>query len=448
MHEATRRWMAALTIWLGVLYLPYVGRGFIKDDFRWITEGRVDAITDVGRILTGNLGFYRPLVTLTFALDHALYGLHAYGYAVTNFVVLIACVWSVRRFALALGTDAVTATAAAALWALNFHGIGGSLLWISGRTSLLATLFGVLCMTAWVRQRDRSCVVWLALALLSKEDAVVLPVLMAVWSAIERQLRSDLWRLAWVCIPVVALYVWARESSGAFSYWNAPPYYRLTSDLSVIVRNVLEYADRNATLSTAGLIVLCAAARALPAPTTAGLRLVAFGLAWAAIVQSPTVALPARSSLSILLPSVGVTLAAAVLAQSVWSRHTASFRRNVAGAAAIIAVALWPVYHLRNQRLLKLASLSAETVQELQRLGSDADGRLVVLRDDLSSRTNFAAAFGTLLPEVHRLVLPNAAGLWLEPPPGDAPYSGLVRPAAPAIEAQLNNGRIVCCRYE
>ena len=84
--------MAGLTLWLGVLYLPYVGRGFLKDDFRWIAEGRIESVDDLLRIVTGNLGFYRPVVTLTFGFDYALYGLHAYGYALTNFGLLVACV--------------------------------------------------------------------------------------------------------------------------------------------------------------------------------------------------------------------------------------------------------------------------------------------------------------------------------------------------------------------
>ena len=114
--------------------------------------------------------------------------------------------------------------------------------------------------------------------------------------------------------------------------------------------------------------------------------------------------------------------------------------------AATLAIALWPVYHLRNQRLMKLASLSGATIRELQKLGSRGDGHLIVLFDDLGSRTNFAAAFGTLLPEVHRLVIPRAAGLWLEPPPGDAPHAGLSRPEAPVIEMELRDGHVVCCR--
>jgi hypothetical protein len=438
--------MAGLTLWLGVLYLPYVGRGFLKDDFRWIAEGRIESVDDLFRIVTGNLGFYRPVVTLTFGFDYALYGLHAYGYALTNFGLLVACVWCVRRFALSAGADEGAAAAAAALWALNFHGIGGALLWISGRTSLLVTLFALLCMTAWRRGQLLRAAAWLTLALLSKEDAVVLPALMVLWSAIDRRLTRDLGRIAAIAVPIVAAYLIARESSGAFSYWNAPPYYRLTSDPGVIVRNILEYADRNATLSMSALVALCGAARALPAPGAAQRRLVAIGLLWAAIVQLPTLLLPARSSLSVLFPSVGITLAAAVLGQSVWSRHSSRFRKNLLVTAAIIAVALWPVYHLRNQRLMKLASLSGATVRELQQLGSRADGHLVVLRDDPGSRTNFAAAFGTLLPEVHRLVIPKAAGLWLEPPPGDAPFSGLSRPEGPVIEMEVRDGQVVCCR--
>ena len=114
----------------------------------------------MARVLTVNLGFYRPMVTLTFSADFALFDLHAFGYALTNFLILASCVWAVRRFNQAIGLDWVTATVACALWALNFHGIGGALLWISGRTSLLVTLFALVCMTSWVHRQYLATAGW------------------------------------------------------------------------------------------------------------------------------------------------------------------------------------------------------------------------------------------------------------------------------------------------
>ena len=440
----TRWWLVLLVCWLGLVYLPDIGRGFLKDDFRWIAEGRIASFADLSRIVSGNLGFYRPLVTLTFSANHALFGLHSYPYALTNLAGLVLCVWAIRRLALALGLAGTAATVACALWALNFHGIGGSLLWISGRTSLLLTLFSVLAVTSWVRGQPLSAAAWLAAAVFSKEDAVVVPIVMALWSTLRGRFSEVLSRGAVALLPL-AIYVAARQASGAFSYWNAPPYYTPTADLGVVGTNVLQYLDRNATLSLATLALLCLAARTLPALDRDRRRLVVFGVAWAAVCQAPTLFLEARSSLYVLLPSVGIAIAAAAMAQTVWERQSPRFRRNLLVAGTVLVVASWPVYHARNLRLVRQAELSAATIAALGRLGDRATGRAIVLRDDPNARDNFASAFGALLPDVHRLVVPQAAGLRIEPAVQTGPAAEPPRSDRPALEIVLNGGVVRCC---
>ena len=49
-------------MFLSAVYLPDLGRGFVKDDFAWIKTSR-DAITQPARfILPDAPGFYRPVV--------------------------------------------------------------------------------------------------------------------------------------------------------------------------------------------------------------------------------------------------------------------------------------------------------------------------------------------------------------------------------------------------
>ena len=62
---------------LALLYVPDLGRGFLKDDCRWIAEGRITSVRDVWHVLTVNVAPYRPLVTHTFSADFALFDLHA-----------------------------------------------------------------------------------------------------------------------------------------------------------------------------------------------------------------------------------------------------------------------------------------------------------------------------------------------------------------------------------
>lgn len=75
--ETVLRRVAALlpvAVFLAV-YLPRVGHGFILDDYRWVLESRIATVSDVVALFTHNNGFYRPVVALTFGLDHALVGI-------------------------------------------------------------------------------------------------------------------------------------------------------------------------------------------------------------------------------------------------------------------------------------------------------------------------------------------------------------------------------------
>src|SRR5438046_2426186 len=70
--------------------LPDVGHGFIKDDFAWIRASRISGARDVLALFGKDNGFYRPLVSLTFAFDHRLFGLHPFAFGLTNLVLLLA----------------------------------------------------------------------------------------------------------------------------------------------------------------------------------------------------------------------------------------------------------------------------------------------------------------------------------------------------------------------
>src|SRR5207244_795877 len=124
-------------------YLPDIGHGFISDDHRWIKESRIESAGDAARLFRSNIGFYRPLVALSFGLDNRLWGERAFGYALTNLALLLVnaalLFLLARRFSLA----PAAALLAAAVWLFNFHAVNMSLLWLSSRTALLAGTFGL-----------------------------------------------------------------------------------------------------------------------------------------------------------------------------------------------------------------------------------------------------------------------------------------------------------------
>src|SRR4029453_7598627 len=116
----------------------------------------------------------------------------------------------------------------AALWAFNFHGINAAVLWISGRTALLVTLFAVLGAAHFVRGRYGLASGFLFLGMLPKEEGLAIPGGLLVWSATadrwkarpdgQNRLASSLVALS---IPVL-VYLLLRMSSGAFTPPTAP----------------------------------------------------------------------------------------------------------------------------------------------------------------------------------------------------------------------------------
>jgi hypothetical protein len=218
------RWAAALAPVLAFLavYVPRAGHGFIADDYRWVLESQVSTVDGALALFAHNNGFYRPLVALTFTVDRWLFGLNPLGYGLTNVALAVACAAMVYRLARALEMPWGAAALAGSIWLLNFHGINMAVLWISGRTALLLTLASVAAATCLVRRQLLPAAAWTAVALLSKEEAVLLPLILTAWlyvwpAAGAGERRRALWR--WIACAAVLLagYAVLRQHSGAMT---------------------------------------------------------------------------------------------------------------------------------------------------------------------------------------------------------------------------------------
>jgi hypothetical protein len=248
-----------------LIYLPDIGHGFVRDDFRWIEVGRVGSLADLPRLLAADIGFYRPLVLVSFSVNYALFGLHAFPFALTNVVLLVACTVLAWRLALAFGLSSTAALVGAAAWAFNLRAVGMALLWISGRTALFLTLFALLATLAALRGHRWRAAGWCLLALLSKEEAIVLPFFLAGWTAWSAR-ESGTWRATahqvWPLGVALPLYFLLRSYSHAFGPFDAPSYYQFTFDPTLLIRNALEYLDRSATTAAALALILARLRRA------------------------------------------------------------------------------------------------------------------------------------------------------------------------------------------
>ncbi len=208
MHGSQRS-LLGLALVLGASALAYRGVLGLEllgwDSYPTIAASRIRSPGDLagtfreelmdGRYPGGR--FYRPLTNLSFALDHALWGLEPFGYQLTNLLVLAAGIVAVFALAVRLlgaGAGAWIASAAFALHPLQLEWLPAA----ARRAEMLATLFTLASLLACLGgpARRRSAV-WTALCVVlataSKEiGAVALPLVAgAAWILPERASRRE-----------------------------------------------------------------------------------------------------------------------------------------------------------------------------------------------------------------------------------------------------------------
>jgi hypothetical protein len=431
------------------VYVPLAGHGFLSDDFRWVLNSQIESVADVIRLFRITDGFYRPLVSLTFGLDRLVFGLNPRPYGWTNVGLVLGAALLIRQLAIALGLSKGAGTLAASLWFLNFHGINQSILWVSGRTSLVVACAGTACAILVVRRQLLWAVAFLALAFLAKEEALTLPFVLTAWLYVlgqddtaSRARMMAVWLLG--SALVMALYLVLRSQTGAMTPATAPGYYQFTFEPAVVWRNALEYADRAATTSAIavllGMLLLWPKGFRLDASQR---RIVLCAALWLAGGYGITVFLPVRSSLYSIVPSIGACLAAAVVLGAAWQSADVPHRFRALCAAILLPVCLMPVYLARTASV-PLADFSTQVLRDLRDETHDIpDAATIVVVDDRSTKINVASAFGTLLNEAVLLTTGRRLNMWIEPPaPGT---EGVTPPCESCVARRLRvvNGRLI-----
>lgn len=402
-----RTLLAAIWI-LGIvalIYVPDCGLGFIKDDFGWLASSQLHGWASAWRLFQGApMGFYRPLVSLSFGANRLAFGLDPLPYGLTNLTLAIATAGAIWWLIVRLGFSREISLFAAAVWLLNFHGIALAVQWTSGRTSLLATLFAVAAACAFTASRPLLCGVLTFLALLSKEEPLFLPVTFLLWLGIDRALANPVsqagdrragWSVAASAIAV-GLYLLIRAGSHALTPWSAPDFYRYR--LSVIPLNALHYADRSLTL-TVSLILLgaCFVDRRALTLTPLERSTIFRGVAWLGCGFALTIMIPVRSSLYVCLPAVGSSLILAGAASAEW-RAIHRRRPAVVVGLLLLPLAFLPVYRARNRELTLEQRLSTNAWRVITSHLAGRPVRRLIVYDGPVHHPSMRDAFGDTLP--------------------------------------------------
>lgn len=226
---------SAFNVSLALLLLTFAGycavihSYFLSDDFNLI--GRISREGYFAAWGEDTVGFLRPVTTITFLTDYRIWGFNPTGYHLTNIILHAAAGILVLLVARRLFDDwglqngDLTSIFVAGLFiVLPSH--TESVSWISGRTDLIATVFSLASVLAYMTVlRRRSfklstlTVMLFIVALLAKESAIIVPVVWLILYSCDRSLRargggnSRFALLTLICsIPVLAGYLFLRKA--------------------------------------------------------------------------------------------------------------------------------------------------------------------------------------------------------------------------------------------
>jgi hypothetical protein len=401
-------------------YAIDVGGGFIKEDALWILRSRIETPADLSKLITDTGGFFRPVVALSFAANYWMFGSNPLGYGWTNLVLAAGAALAVFSLARALTLSPAASALAGSLWILNFHGINMAVLWLSGRTALLLVVFAVLAAVAAARDRPVVACAFAFLAMASKEEGVLLPVVLIALVCLRPDRAPVRRGIAFTAglIVVTAVYAALRTASNADTPINAPAFYRFTLSLDTLRTNIVEYADRALTLPAIVTIIALAVAGRRPALDRRHRRLIGLAALWFVLGFGLTVFLPVRSSLYVLFPSVGAVLAAAIVVERSCDGVSSRRMQALAALAFVLPLTFVPIYWARNDRWSELGDISRQVVAAFRELAVAAPPRWeVVMIDSAADRSNIAAALGWAVPDVVELTTGKRPRVWITPPP-------------------------------
>lgn len=231
-------WLADAVIWLLglVAFGASLGVPFFWDDFLLIVDNPlvgnwanlpVFFTQQLGTGFGVEYGYYRPLQMLAYSLQHLLWQDWASGYHAVNLGLHLLGASVLRRFLLDISGRRHFALAAACLFAV--HPVNSeAVIYISAQSELLAFLGVMLCCRYYLRFINDSQAInaglsltFFAMALLSKEVAVITPLLLLSLH-LTRRFDKSTWKTHAIFWSLTALFIFVRSRIVTDTFESSP----------------------------------------------------------------------------------------------------------------------------------------------------------------------------------------------------------------------------------
>ncbi len=282
----------------------------------------------------------------------------------------------------------------------------------------------------------------LACALLSKEDALAVPVIILAGMALKPVGRREWITDSVVMAALVVAYLILRGHTDAITPATAPDAYRLTWRPSHVLENGLHYLDRAGTSTLILLLLTSMAYRTLTPWRRLDHSRLLMAATWFVAGLGLTIAVPVRSSLYVVFPSVAAAILYAACVESCRSSNTSNRDpRLIAVLAAVLL--LIRAYGIRNDRYVEPARVSTRAFHAIRDAPAALDSaRAVRFIHEPTRFSNFSAGFAKA--EAHALKVYTGRDMPGQVVPtegagGAPPYTLIVR---------LANGRVVVSEPE
>lgn len=343
-----------------------------------------------------SIRFFRPVTSLSFWLDRRVWGLHAWGFHLTNLFMHLVAAFTLAALGRSIGLTRGPAILAAMAWCVSAASVP-AVQWISGRTEILcgAASFGAaLAFLYWDRTRRSPylalAIVLAALAVGAKETGLAVAPLAACFLVAKRRIQPGKHAgpaalpLALLASPAFAVVVYRLLGSGfslpegAYTDWIEGPsdavWFALKpvwALLATLFSAPVSHLGPLDALRAHPVVALAVLATGLLALSTV-MRAAGAGLAWillAAFVVTLAPSLPVlMTTLYFYQPAAALALLLAAAAERRPRQRRWLWYWMAAGTTAHLGIAFltWTASRLQEEQLIRLeSSLRARSIERL-----------------------------------------------------------------------------------